>query len=122
MRRVSSPTASGAAALAMSSGSAKPSSSRLGSKAPSGAMRGRIEARAAARLDQRSAERRRGALGRHVDRRARQFERPAVAGKARDQLALKQRAGERRQKRRAGGNGEDVGVDRGGLRGGLASR
>ena len=48
-------------------------------------------------------------------RRLRQFERPAVAGKARDQLAPEQRAGERGQKRRAGGNGEDVGDGQGGL-------
>ncbi len=55
-------------------------------------MRGRMRLVAAARLDQRLRERRRGALGRHVNRRARQIERPARAGKALDQLALDQRA------------------------------
>jgi hypothetical protein len=80
------------------------------------------DAGAAARLDQRSRKRRRGALGRQIDRRLRQFERPAVAGKARDQLAAEQRAGERGQKRRAGGNGKDVGGGQGGLGGRVASR
>ena len=71
-------------------------------------MRGRMQARPAARREQRVGERRGGALGRHIDRRVGERERAVRAGKAVDQRAVEQRAAERRQKRRAGGNREDA--------------
>jgi hypothetical protein len=51
-------------------------------------------------------------LRRQIDRRARQIERIA-GGKAGDEFAVEQRAGERRQKRRSGGKREDVGGQEG---------
>ena len=80
----------------------------VGSKAPSGAMRGRIRLAPPLAATSARANAARGALRRHVDRRAGERERAARAGKAGDQRAVEQRARERRQERRAGGNGEDV--------------
>ncbi len=62
------------------------------------------------RREQRLRERRGGALGRHIDGRACQRERPARAGKPLDQFTVDERSGERRQERRANGNREDARV------------
>ncbi len=67
------------------------------------------QARPAARRDQRPRQRRGGALGRHVDRRVGERQRPAGAGESRDQRAVDERPRQRRRERDAGGNGEEIG-------------
>ena len=75
------------------------------------------QARSAARRDQCARQRRLGALGRHVDRRVGERERPAGAGESGDQRAVDERPRQRRRERDAGGNGKDVGVGQGRSRG-----
>ena len=82
------------------------------------------EARRPARGYELPRERRAGALSGYVDRRSREIQRTA-GGKAGDQHAREQRARQRRQEWRAGGEGEDVGGQgrarsRGGSRDSLA--
>ena len=65
---------------------------------------------AAAGRDERSRQRRRGALGRDVDRRVGERERPAGAGESLDQRTVDERPRQRRRERDAGGNGEEIGL------------
>ena len=67
------------------------------------------DAVAAARREQGVRQRRGRALGRHVDRRLRERQRPIRPRKTFDDFAVEQGAAQRRQERSAGRNGEDAG-------------